>query len=27
LITALFALRTIPRGRVLLESDATHGAA
>jgi PPP family 3-phenylpropionic acid transporter len=26
LITALFALRTIPRGRVLLESDATHGA-
>jgi MFS transporter, PPP family, 3-phenylpropionic acid transporter len=26
LITALFALRTMPRGRVLLESDATHGA-
>lgn len=26
LITALFALRTIPRGRVLLESDATHRA-
>lgn len=26
LITALFALRAIPRGRVLLESDATHGA-
>jgi predicted MFS family arabinose efflux permease len=24
LITALFALRAIPRGRVLLESDATH---
>jgi MFS family permease len=26
LITALFALRAIPRGRVLLESDATHRA-